>query len=321
MLDGSGREIDYLRISVTDRCNLRCVYCMPENGVPTLSHSDILSYEAMVRLCRVFASLGVSKIKLTGGEPLVRRSLPDLVRQLKEIDGIRSVTLTTNGILLQEQLPRLLDAGLDGVNISLDTLDRARFHAITRRDGLEEVLSGLNAALSADHLNVKLNCVPTEENREDWAALAALAKDSHLAVRFIELMPVGLGASLQYRGEDEVRHALEEAFGPLSPAAGPKGNGPCRYFQPEGFTGSVGFISALSHVFCSQCNRVRLTARGFLKTCLQYETGIDLRPLLDRDAGDEALSAAILSAVGDKPAHHRFGEGGIQPQHMNEIGG
>ena len=321
MRDSVQREIDYLRISVTDRCNLRCVYCMPEDGVPCLTHSDILSYEAILRLCRVFASLGVSKIKLTGGEPLVRRGLAHLVKELKAIDGIRSVTLTTNGVLLEEQLPDLLSAGLNGVNISLDTLDPARFRAITRRDELSRVLSGLRAALAADGLNVKLNCVPTLENRDDWASLAALAKNSPLAVRFIELMPVGLGASLQRQEEEQVRTVLEEAFGPLSPTAGPSGNGPCRYFRPEGFQGSVGFISALTHTFCRRCNRVRLTASGFLKTCLQYETGVALRPLLDGGADDDALRAAILAAVRDKPAHHRFAEGDALPRNMNEIGG
>ena len=321
MRDSTQREIDYLRISVTDRCNLRCVYCMPEDGVPCLAHSDILSYETIIRLCRVFASLGVSKIKLTGGEPLVRRGLPHLVEQLKAIDGIRSVTLTTNGVLLEEQLPDLICAGLNGVNISLDTLDPARFHTITRRDALPRVLAGLRAALAADGLNVKLNCVPTLENQSDWVPLAALSQDSRLAVRFIELMPVGLGASLQRQDEAQVRAVLEAVFGPMQPTAGPSGNGPCRYFRPEGFTGSIGFISALTHTFCRRCNRVRLTANGFLKTCLQYETGVALRPLLEQGAEDDALRRAILDAVRDKPAHHHFAEGGRQLSHMNEVGG
>lgn len=321
MVDSRQRVIDYLRISVTDRCNLRCVYCMPADGVPELSHSQILRYEEIVRLCRIFAGLGVSKIKLTGGEPLVRRGLPQLVEQLKAIDGIRSVTLTTNGVLLAGQLPELLSAGLNGVNISLDTLDRQRFAALTRRDELPRVLDGLQAALEAPGLNVKLNCVPTAENRPDWVELARLAQNSRLAVRFIELMPVGLGAALQRQDEEQVRAALEEAFGPLLPVEGPRGNGPCSYFAPEGFTGSVGFISALSHTFCHHCNRVRLTAEGFLKTCLQYETGVALRPLLENGADDGALRAAILAAVKEKPAHHRFQEGGAAMQNMNEIGG
>ncbi len=321
MLDSNQRVIDYLRISVTDRCNLRCVYCMPEDGVPALHHDDILRYEDIVRLCRIFASLGVSKIKLTGGEPLARRGLSGLVEQLKAIDGVRSVTLTTNGVLLKEQLPDLLAAGLSGVNISLDTLDAQRFAALTRRDELHRVLEGLDAALSAECLNVKLNCVPTAENRPDWVPLAALAKDAPLSVRFIELMPVGLGASLQRQDEAQVRAELEAAFGPLSASAGPSGNGPCRYFRPEGFTGSIGFISALSHTFCHRCNRVRLTAGGFLKTCLQYETGVALRPLLDAGSDDEVIKTAILDAVRNKPAHHRFAEGGVAEQPMNEIGG
>ncbi len=321
MLDGNQRVIDYLRVSVTDRCNLRCVYCMPEDGVPALAHTDILRYEDIVRLCRIFASLGVSKIKLTGGEPLVRKGLPGLVEQLKAIDGIRSVTLTTNGVLLKQQLPALLAAGLNGVNISLDTLDEERFAALTRRRELPRVLEGLEAALAAPGLNVKLNCVPTAQNRPDWAALAALAKGARLSVRFIELMPVGLGAALQRQDEAAVRAVLEDAFGPLRAVEGPPGNGPCRYFRPEGFTGSIGFISALSHTFCRRCNRVRLTAGGFLKTCLQYETGVALQPLLSSGADDSAIYEAILAAVRDKPAHHRFAEGGHADMTMNEIGG
>lgn len=321
MLDRCKREIDYLRISVTDRCNLRCVYCMPEDGVADCSHSAILRYEEIVRLARIFAALGVSKIKLTGGEPLVRKGLAGLVEQLRGVEGITSVTLTTNGVLLREQLPDLLSAGLSGVNISLDTLDPGRFAALTRRDQLPRVLEGLEAALAADGLNVKLNCVPTAENREDWVPLAALARDSRLAVRFIELMPVGLGAQLERQDEAQVRGVLEEAFGPLAPVEGPYGNGPCRYCAPEGFTGSIGFISALSHTFCRRCNRVRLTSEGFLKTCLQYDTGVALRPLLEQGADDEALRRAILDAVRDKPAHHRFGEGGVEKRQMNQIGG
>lgn len=322
MIDGNQRSIDYLRISVTDRCNLRCVYCMPEEGIEWMPHTEILSYEEILRLCRVFGSLGVTKFKLTGGEPLARKGLETLVQGLKDIRTTESVTLTTNGVLLAEQLPRLLDAGLDGVNISLDTLDRERYAAVTRRDALPDALRGLEAALAVPNFNVKLNCVPTGDRPEEWVALAGLAKENRLSVRFIELMPIGLGKSLSPCTEEQVRGAIEAAYGKMTPYEGTMGNGPCSYFTLPEFAGKIGFISAMSHKFCHRCNRVRLTASGFLKTCLQYETGVNLAPLLG--GTNEFLRVAIEETVLGKPAAHQFGETIIDAgeQHrMNEIGG
>ena len=322
MIDGNQRSIDYLRISVTDRCNLRCVYCMPEEGVEWMPHTGILSYEDILRLGRIFAELGVTKFKLTGGEPLARKGLETLVAGLKEIPTTKSVTLTTNGVLLAEQLPGLLEAGLDGVNISLDTLDRERYAAITRRDALPDALRGLEAALAVPGFNVKLNCVPTGERPEEWVALAGLAKEHRLSVRFIELMPIGMGKSLSPCTEEQVRSAIEGAYGTVTSYEGVMGNGPCSYYTIPGFEGKIGFISAMSHKFCHRCNRVRLTASGFLKTCLQYETGVDLAPMLG--GSDESLRAAIRETVYNKPAAHQFGENAVdagERHRMNEIGG
>ena len=303
MVDGQGRAIRYLRVSVTDRCNLRCRYCMPESGVDWVPHGRVLTYEQMARLVGLCAGLGVEKVRLTGGEPLVRRGLSALVRMVKETPGIRQVCLTTNGVLLPEQLPALLEAGLDGVNLSLDTLDRGQY--------------------AAPGLTVKLNCVPLAANEDQWVPLAALARDRGLAVRFIELMPIGLGRGLPGRSEAQVLARLEAAFGPLRPLEGPPG-GPARYGTFPGFRGRVGFISAMTHPFCAACDRVRLTASGFLKTCLQYQTGVDLRALLEAGAGDSALRAAILEAVRQKPACHHFGGApapGDEGHTMNQIGG
>ncbi len=320
MLDGHGRNIDYLRISVTDRCNLRCRYCMPEEGVEWLPHGEILSYEDVVRLARVFVGLGVRHIRLTGGEPLVRRGLPALVAELRGIGGVESVTLTTNGLLLEDSLPDLLAAGLSGVNISLDTTDENTFRRITRRSGVERVLSAVDACLEAG-LPTKLNCVPVAPE-EDLLSLAALARERPLAVRFIELMPIGEGRGMTCPSEGELRTLLEGAYGPLSPVEGKSGSGPARYFTLPDFEGQVGFISALSHQFCHGCNRVRLTATGHLKTCLQYDRGVALRPLLTGTDGE--LANAIAAAIGQKPAAHQFssprvedGEGRI----MSQIGG
>ena len=324
MRDGQGRQIDYLRISVTDRCNLRCVYCMPAQGVEWIPHDKILSYEEILRLCRVFAGLGLHRVRLTGGEPLARRGLDGLVRGLKAIPAIDHVAVTTNGTLLAPQLPGLLDAGLDAVNISLDTLDRDQFAAIARRDLLSDALAGLEAALAAPGLTVKINCVPTADNAGQWVPLARLAKDRHLAVRFIELMPIGLGGDMPGVAEADLRRRLEAELGPLNPCEADPGGGPCRYFRPEGFVGKIGFISAMTHQFCSTCNRVRLTATGFLKTCLQYNKGVELKPLLEAGADDRALEQAIVGAILEKPAAHHFGQGGQERderRNMNQIGG
>lgn len=324
MLDGLARNIDYLRISVTDRCNLRCVYCMPPDGITWVEHENILTVEEMVRLCRLFADLGFHRIRLTGGEPLVRRGLSHLVREIRSIPGIEHISVTTNGVLLAEQLPALLDAGLDGVNISLDTLDRAQFASVTRQDALEHTLAGLEAALAAPGLNVKLNCVPYGENDDQLVPLAALAKDSRLAVRFIELMPIGLGGSMQHRSQEEVLEILEQSFGAALPCEQAEGGGPGQYITFAGFQGKVGFISALSHKFCNACNRVRLSATGYLKTCLQYDTGVNLKELLAADADDEALREAIVDAIHAKPSSHHFSQARQtrdETRNMNQIGG
>lgn len=324
MTDGQGRIIDYLRVSVTDRCNLRCVYCMPPQGVEWMPHEAIITYEEILRLCRLFAGLGVRRVRLTGGEPLARKGLDGLVQGLKEIGGIEAVALTTNGTLLADQLPALRAAGLDGVNLSLDTLDRMQFAAMTRRDGLDKALAGLNAALKVPGLTVKLNCVPTTENMDQLAPLAGLAKDKPLAVRFIELMPIGLGGGLPPVTEAEIRTRLERAYGPLSPCEADRGGGPCRYFRARGFVGKIGFISAMSHQFCATCNRVRLTATGFLKTCLQYDCGVDLRALIKSGADDAALQSAMERAITEKPVQHHFGQAGggaDETRNMNQIGG
>ena len=324
MLDQFGRSIRYLRVSVTDRCNLRCRYCMPEEGVAWVDHSAILTYEQIVRLVRLAAALGVEKVRLTGGEPLVRKGLAGLVKELKSIDGIRTVSLTTNGVLLAGQLPGLLEARLDGVNLSLDTLDRAQFTALTRRDELPRALEGLEAALAAPGLTVKVNCVPSGGNDAQLVPLAALARDRDLTVRFIELMPIGLGDTLTRRTEEEVLGQLEEAFGPALPCPQEAAGGPSRYVTFSGFAGRVGFISALSHQFCGGCNRVRLTAQGLLKPCLQYESHTDLRALLRSGADDRALLEVMERAIYQKPACHHFDAPACpedEGRNMNQIGG
>ena len=330
MRDQFGRNIDYMRVSVTDRCNLRCIYCMPEEGIPCVSHSDILTFDEIRRICGIGAELGISRIKLTGGEPLVRRGLPGLLGMLKKIPGIEQVTLTTNGILLKDNINELVDA----VNISIDTLDPEYYHKITRRGGIEEVLSGLDAALSYPALKVKVNCVPLKGMPEEtYVQLASLAKDRDVDVRFIEMMPIGLGKEYCGVSGQEIYNILKERFGEAERCNGKFGNGPAVYVQFSGFQGKIGFIDAVTHKFCSTCNRVRLTSEGRLKLCLQYETGIDMRKLLRSGADDEVIRQEMRRVIYEKPACHHFADGRpdtpaslsgdekLETRDMSQIGG
>ena len=307
MIDGHGRNIDYLRISLIDRCNLRCVYCMPEDGVDMVPHEEILTYEEVLRLVKVFANLGFCKIKLTGGEPLVRKEVVKLVREIKAIPGIEKVTLTTNGTLLADVMDELADAGIDGINLSLDTLNPEVYKKIVRRDQFEKVMEGFQAALKYPQIPLKVNCVPMGMEGQDILQMAELARKYSVHVRFIEMMPIGLGKQFDFCGEDEILQGLKERFGEYVPYEKKLGNGPGHYYSFDGFQGKIGFISAISHKFCDSCNRVRLTAQGYLKTCLQYDIGVDLKKLLREDAGEEALIDAINEAIYKKPVGHQFG--------------
>lgn len=306
MTDQMGRNIDYLRVSVTDRCNLRCVYCMPAEGIPLLSHEDLLTFEEMERICACAAKLGVKKLKLTGGEPLVRLGLPALARRLRALPGIEQVTITSNGILLGQFASELAKAGVEIVNVSLDTLDRAGFAEITRRDMLPQVLEGISAALHAG-MRVRVNCVPSRTSEpEHLLAVAGLARERPIDVRFIEMMPVGQGDAFQGVPTARLQKWLTERYGPLTPDGG-VGNGPAAYMEIAGFCGRLGFISAVSHKFCGSCNRVRLTSAGFLKLCLDHDAGIDLREPLRRGISDDELLERMRGAIYRKPDGHQFG--------------
>ena len=324
MIDKYGREIDYLRISLTDRCNLRCIYCMPEEGVKSLSHAEILTSDEILRICRCAADLGIRKIKLTGGEPLVRKGCASLAKQIKAITGIEKVTLTTNGILLAEQLDALLDAGIDAINISLDTLDPELFKKVARRDGLEKVFEGIEAALAHPGLSLKINSVPVIKEKENFIGIAGLAQKYPIHVRFIEMMPIGFGKQFPFQDEESIKAVLEEAYGPMHAVNERYGNGPCHYYEIAGFKGKIGFISAMTHKFCSQCNRVRLTSEGFMKGCLQYQKGTDLRGLMRGGCTDSELKKAIYQVIWNKPVSHNFYEAKTEQDEirgMSQIGG
>ena len=325
MFDSKGRKIHYLRLSVTDLCNLRCRYCMPD-GVDKLEREDILTYEEFLRLAALFARCGVDTVRVTGGEPLVRKGVEQLVKGLKAIPGIRKVTMTTNAVLLEQQLPALLEAGLDSVNISLDTLDPALFAKITARDEFAAVQAGIHAALESG-IPVKLNCVPqVGVNEGELEALAALAQDKPLQVRFIEMMPIGYGAAMPCISGPELLARFRRHWPELAPLPGAAcaalGDGPAVYYTVPGWKGDIGFIAAVHGKFCASCNRVRLTSQGFLRPCLASETGCDLRTLLRGGATDEELLQAIRETIWSKPREHHFGDNSMPATRgMYRIGG
>lgn len=326
MLDIYNRKIDYIRISITDRCNLRCIYCMPEEGIKLVTHDDILSYEEIIRLCRQFVKIGISKIKITGGEPLVRKDVHKLIKSIKEIDGIDNVTLTTNGILLEEQIDDLVNAGLDAVNISIDTIKEDRYREITRIGDVNKVMNGIKKCLTYKSLKIKINCVPIKgENEEELLDLINLCKDNDISIRFIEVMPIGLGRNMKGFTDEEIIDMVEHNLGKLTPYYGKLGNGPSNYYSLEGYKGKIGFISAINHKFCESCNRVRLTCEGFLKACLQYDIGTDLRALLRSGKSDEEILEAIKNTIYNKPESHNFNliveKDNEEKKGMSQIGG
>lgn len=322
MTDGFGRNIDYLRISITDRCNLRCKYCMPEDGVQMIDHDEILTFDEIEHLVRLFAQEGIRKIKITGGEPLVRKDVEVLIKNLYAIEGIEDITITTNGVLLDEKLDALVEAGVDSYNISLDTLSKNKYEAITRCACFDKVEKSIFDIIKRGNLNVKLNAVPMKGMEEDCLALARLAKDYDVKVRFIEVMPIGEGSSLNGLFEDKLMRMFEEEFGELKPLTHVRGHGPCHYVSGKDFKGAIGFISSISHKFCSSCNRLRLTCEGFLKPCLQYDLGVDLKTMLRNGESDEVIRAAIADCIKNKPRCHEFESMNLTDSRvMSKIGG
>lgn len=325
MLDRQGREIDYMRISLTDRCNLRCSYCMP-NGIELMPMSEILTFEEIERICMAAARTGIRKLKITGGEPLVRLGCPELIGTLKKISGIEQVTLTTNGVLLAKYLPELMENGLDSVNISLDTLDRNRYMEITGKDELEHVLEGMDRAVEAG-LAVKVNVVSQKEIiEEEWEQLVGLAKDRTIAVRFIELMPIGYGKHVDAISNEEVIARIRKKYTGVTEDHRVHGNGPAVYYRIPEYRGSVGLISAIHGKFCHTCNRIRLTSTGKLKPCLCYEDGVELKEILrgkNRQEIDSELQKAFERAINGKPEAHCFEhyENITENQQMVQIGG
>jgi cyclic pyranopterin phosphate synthase len=317
--DGFQRGISYLRVSVTDRCNLRCIYCMPPEGVPLVSHQDILSFEEILLVVRAAVETGMDKIRITGGEPLVRAGIVELVRMISAVEGIRDISMTTNGILLDKYAAKLAEAGLQRINISLDTLRPDRFRQITRTGDLADALRGLESARKAGLNPVKINVVPMQGvNDDEIRDFARMTLEEGWHVRFIELMPLNGVAGLV--PSDVLRREIE-TLGTLEPHYGIAGNGAAKYFRLPGAAGTVGFIEPVSEPFCSRCNRLRLSASGSLLPCLFSIEGIDVRTPIRSGATPADVKRLLEDAIAAKPEMHRLSDGCAVNTRMSGIGG
>jgi cyclic pyranopterin phosphate synthase len=324
LIDRCQRRLNYLRISVTDRCNLRCAYCLPGDDIPRLRHEEVLRYEEILRVARVAAGLGITKVRVTGGEPLVRRGITDFLAELARIPGIRDLSLTTNGLLLKENAGRLRAAGVARVNVSMDTLDPGRYRDITGVDAFEQAWEGIRAAQAHGFHPIKINVVALRGvNDDELPALARLSLDAPLHVRFIEFMPIGrsrfAGAPLLF---PEIMERIS-VIGRLLPVEGSPLDGPAHRYRFDGARGEVGFIPAISHHFCSRCNRLRLTADGHLRPCLLSDRHEDVKGPLRSGATDADIEEIFLRATLHKPSDHNLAVG--EPAHvccqMRSIGG
>lgn len=324
MKDSHGRTIDYMRISITDRCNLRCKYCMPEE-LPSIPHEKILRFEEILHLCRLAGELGIHKFKVTGGEPLVRKNCLKFLKDLKELPATEQVTLTTNGTLLSEYLPELKRIGLDGINISLDTLNEHTFEQITGRPEFSKVMDAI-IACQASGIRTKINSVLLQDiNKDEFLQLVHLARTYQVDVRFIEIMPIGFGRQFKGCNHQELLNILSETWPDHVQVHEHRGNGPATYIYLPGFKGCIGFIDAIHGKFCDTCNRVRLTSDGILKLCLYYQNGIDLKSMLHAGYPDSSIRAAMEQAIFHKPSEHQFHlsalEGPAEQRRMSQIGG
>ncbi|MGD0353315.1 MAG: GTP 3',8-cyclase MoaA [Dehalococcoidia bacterium] len=333
--DPFNRPINYLRISVTDRCNLRCIYCLPPEGIALLPQGEVLTYEEIARVAGLAAELGINKVRLTGGEPLVRARLSELVAMLAGIDGIDDISLTTNGVLLKQYAAELKRAGLKRVNVSLDSLSRAKFERITRQDRLSDVLQGIEAAKACGLNPVKVNMVVMRGiNDDEVMDFARLTTAEGWHVRFIELMPfaidnppdghsIGDKANLHpaFVSVDEIKERLQ-ILGKLEPSLPITGNGPAKYFRLPQARGTIGFIAPVSQHFCFSCNRLRLTAEGKLRPCLLSDREIDLRQPVRSGASPRELKKVITEAIQEKPQKHELSQGRASKKRlMSQVGG
>jgi cyclic pyranopterin phosphate synthase len=307
LTDTYNRNLTYLRISITDRCNLRCLYCSPGGHIPRLSHEDILSYEEILRLTRIAVSLGITKVRITGGEPLVRKDVDDFLHKLHQISGIQDISLTTNGVFLKAHINALMEAGLRRINISLDTLKSDRFRQITGISAFDQVWEGIQEAFRSGLSPIKINTVALRGiNDDELEDIARLSFQYPFHFRFIEYMPVGFSGERNTHPlyTPEIKQRLTEHIGNLVPVGHQLSDGPAERFKFDGAVGEIGFISAMSHHFCNTCNRLRLTASGQIRSCLLSDHQEDIRASLRSGVSDAALADIFLKAARMKGKHH-----------------
>lgn len=326
LVDKYKRQLNYLRISVTDRCNLRCIYCMPRTGIAKLKHSDILTYEEIQRLSEIAARLGITKIRLTGGDPLCRRGLCDFIPKLTSIKGIKEVSLTTNGVYLEKNLEKIKAGGIKRLNISLDSLKRDRYEMMAGFDGLKRVKRGIKKAWKLGFAPIKINIVVIKGiNDDEIVDLARLSLEYPFHVRFIEYMPIGEFApanAFHHLPSALIKERIS-SLGQLIPIEKSEWDGPSERFRLKNAPGEIGFISPLSHHFCDVCNRLRLTARGSLRPCLLYNREVDIKGPMRNGATDDELAGIFISAARNKPHHHTIEEENpsVLKAQMSSIGG
>lgn len=323
MKDQYNRSINYLRLSVTDRCNLRCVYCMEQDEKNFLPTEQLMTDEEIIRIVGCAATLGIKKIRLTGGEPLVRPGIVSLIQQINEIKGIEEIYLTTNGMRLNELAKPLKDAGVKGVNISLDSLNAKRFQSLTRCGSLETVLSGLKKCLD-EGIHVKINTVLVDGTNEDEILdLIKLTFDYPVDLRFIELMPIGVGKKHNGTKNDEIKALMKKQFPDTIEVERDGRSGPAKYLKCKNSKGRVGFISPISQCFCGECNRIRITSDGFMKQCLHFDYGKNLVHFMRDGSTDEQLLEEMKHLIYTKPEQHHFYEvvQAEEQKNMNQIGG
>ncbi|WP_339007966.1 GTP 3',8-cyclase MoaA [Fusobacterium varium] len=324
MIDKIGREIEYLRLSITDRCNLRCQYCMSERNMNFLPREELLTFEEIKRTVKILGKIGIKKIRLTGGEPLVRKNFTDILKNISSVEEIEEISLTTNGLLLGEHFESLMKNRLKKINISLDTLNPVLYKEITRGGSLEKVLENIFKAIELGVERIKLNIVLIKEkNDNEIMDFVKFSETYPVDIRFIELMPIGEGKNFVSVSNDEVIKIIQKER-ELFPINEKIGSGPAKYFKSSFSKGNIGFITPLSYSFCDKCNRIRLTPDGFLKLCLHWNKGINLKRIMRSGTTDEELEKIIFNSIYNKPEHHSMDEDikeNIDKRKMNQIGG
>ncbi|RVU54126.1 GTP 3',8-cyclase MoaA [Anaerosphaera multitolerans] len=322
MFDLYNRKIDYIRVSLTERCNLRCVYCMTEKGIEKICHEDLLSYEDLYKLLKTLSKAGIRKIKITGGEPFVRKDAIDFIKLLKQDSSFEKVTVTTNGLLLDKYLDSLIEMGIDGINISLDSLREDKFKRLTRGGNLKLLIETIDEILNRGYENLKLNTVLMKGvNDDEILDFARFVEERNMAIRFIELMPIGEGRAFKPVKREEIMEVISKEFGKPFEIRGSFGNGPAKYVSFQDFNGKIGFIDAVNHKFCSECNRIRVDSKGFIRFCLQYEIGMDTKEYLKGNISEAEFLKKLNLKIVEKPLENNFLIEDVDSLSMNQIGG